>query len=147
MADTGAECFAHRSERHPERKRLAFGRWIPPEQGPLAAGDHRDDPGVCAAGGGGVDGYFDVFRIPLSQGGLFTDRDGASAPRVVVVNEGLAKQYWPAGGALGQRISIGKGVGPEFDEPPRELIGIVGDVRNQGLNSKPDPIMYIPVAS
>lgn len=91
-------------------------------------------------------GYFDVFRIPLMRGRLFTDRDDASAARVVVINEGLAKQYWPKGGALGQRISIGKGVGPEFTEPPREIIGIVGDVRDEGLGTKPDPIMYIPVA-
>ena len=66
--------------------------------------------------------------------------------RVVVINEGLAKQFWPKGDAVGQRISIGKGVGPEFDEPPREIIGIVGDVRNQGLGENPDPIMYVPVA-
>lgn len=91
-------------------------------------------------------GYFDVFRIPVMRGRLFTDRDDASAARVVVINEGLAKQYWPKGDALGQRISIGKGVGPEFTEPPREIIAIVGDVRDEGLGAKPDPIMYIPVA-
>jgi predicted permease len=91
-------------------------------------------------------GYFDVFRIPLLRGRLFTDRDDAAAGRVVVINEGLAKQYWPNGDAVGQRILIGKGVGPEFAEPAREIIGIVGDVRNQGLGSNPDPIMYVPVA-
>jgi len=91
-------------------------------------------------------GYFDVLRIPLLGGRLFTDRDDASAARVVVINEGLAKQYWPNGDAVGQRILIGKGVGPEFAEPAREIIGVVGDVRNQGLGSNPDPIMYVPVA-
>src|SRR6202035_443625 len=91
-------------------------------------------------------GYFDVFRIPLLRGRLFTDRDDAAAAHVVVINEGLAKQYWPNGDAVGQRIVIGKGVGPEFAEPAREIIGIVGDVRNQGLGNNPDPIMYVPVA-
>jgi putative ABC transport system permease protein len=91
-------------------------------------------------------GYFEVFRIPLLRGRLFTARDDAGAARVVVINEGLAKQFWPKGDAVGQRITIGKGVGPEFDEPPREIIGIVGDVRNQGLGENPDPIMYVPVA-
>jgi putative ABC transport system permease protein len=91
-------------------------------------------------------GYFDVFRIPLLRGRLFTDRDDASAGRVVVINEGLAKQFWPTGDAVGQRILIGKGVGPEFDEPPREIIGVVGDVRNQRLGNNPDPIMYVPVS-
>ncbi len=66
--------------------------------------------------------------------------------RVVVINEGLAKQYWPKGDAVGQRILIGKGVGPEFAEPAREIIGVVGDVRNDGLGSDPDPILYVPVA-
>jgi putative ABC transport system permease protein len=80
------------------------------------------------------------------RGRLFTHRDDAAAGPVVVINEGLAKQYWPNGDAVGQRILIGKGVGPEFAEPAREIIGIVGDVRNQGLGSNPDPIMYIPVA-
>jgi putative ABC transport system permease protein len=90
--------------------------------------------------------YFDVFRIPLLRGRLFTDRDDAAAGRVVVINEGLAKQFWPKGDAVGQRILIGKGVGPEFAEPTREIIGVVGDVRNQGLGNNPDPIMYVPVA-
>ena len=77
---------------------------------------------------------------------MFTDRDDANAPRVVVINEGLAKQFWPNSEPATQRITIGKGVGPEFEEPPREIIGIVADVRDQGLDNQPDPIMYIPVA-
>jgi putative ABC transport system permease protein len=90
--------------------------------------------------------YFDVFKIPLLRGRMFTDRDDGAAARVVLINEGLAKQFWPKSDAVGQRITIGKGVGPEFEEPPREIVGIVGDVRNGGLNNKPDPIMYVPVA-
>ncbi len=90
--------------------------------------------------------YFEVFKIPLIRGRMFTDRDDGNAPRVVLINEVLAKQFWPNSNPVGQRITIGKGVGPEFEEPPREIIGIVGDVRNQGLDNKPDPIMYIPVA-
>jgi ABC-type antimicrobial peptide transport system permease subunit len=43
-------------------------------------------------------------------------------------------------------MTIGKGVGPEFEEPPREIIGIVGDTREQGLDNKPNPSMYVPVA-
>src|SRR5437879_7281659 len=85
-------------------------------------------------------------KSPLIRGRMFTDRDDGSAPGVVLINEGLAKQFWPNSDPVGQRITIGKGVGPEFEEPPREIIGIVGDVRNQGLDNKPDPFMYIPVA-
>src|SRR5437879_4016785 len=79
-------------------------------------------------------------KSPLIRGRMFTDRDDGSAPGVVLINEGLAKQFWPNSDPVGQRITIGKGVGPEFEEPPREIIGIVGDVRNQGLDNKPDPI-------
>ena len=90
--------------------------------------------------------YFDVFRIPLISGRVFTDQDNGAADRVVVINQALAKEYWPKGDALGARISIGKGVGPEFDEPPRQIIGIVADVREGALSRPPDQIMYVPFA-
>ena len=90
--------------------------------------------------------YFDVFKIPLVRGRMFTDRDDQGAAGVVLISEGLAKQFWPNSDPVGQRITIGKGVGPEFEEPPREIIGIVGDTREQGLDNKPNPSMYVPVA-
>jgi putative ABC transport system permease protein len=90
--------------------------------------------------------YFDVFRIPLGTGRVFTDQDNGTADRVVVISEAMAKEYWPKGDALGARISIGKGVGPEFDEPPREIVGIVADVREGALSRPPDQILYVPYA-
>jgi putative ABC transport system permease protein len=90
--------------------------------------------------------YFDVFRIALVSGRAFTDQDNGAADRVVIINQALAKEYWPKGDALGARISIGKGVGPEFDEPPRQIIGIVADVRQGALSRPPDQIMYVPFA-
>ena len=68
---------------------------------------------------------------------MFTDRDDANAPRVVVINEGLAKQFWPNSEPAGQRITIAKGVGPEFEEPPREIIGIVADVGIRDWTTSP----------
>jgi putative ABC transport system permease protein len=101
-------------------------------------------------GGAGYDlvspEYFVVFRIPLLRGRMFTIRDNGAAPGVVLISEAMAKQFWPKGDAVGAQITIGKGVGPEFAEPPRQIIGIVGDARNGGLDSDPPPIMYIPVA-
>ena len=91
-------------------------------------------------------GYFDVFRISLVKGRVFTDQDNGAAERVVVINEAMAKKYWPKNDALGARITIGKGVGPEFEEPPRQIIGIVGDVRQSGLSQPSNPIMYVPIA-
>jgi putative ABC transport system permease protein len=90
--------------------------------------------------------YFDVFKIPLLRGRMFTNHDDGGAEPVVLINEGMAKKYWQDANPVGQRITIGKGVGPEFEEPAREIVGIVGDVRNGGLDNDPEPIMYIPVA-
>ena len=87
-----------------------------------------------------------MFRIPILRGRSFTDHDDAGATPVVLINEALAKQFWPKSDPLGARITIGKDAGPQFTEPPRQIIGVVGDVRDGGLNQKPFPIMYIPVA-
>jgi predicted permease len=91
-------------------------------------------------------GYFDVFRIPLLRGRDFTNRDSAGAGGVVIINQAMAKQFWPQGDPLSDQIVIGKGVGPAFREGPRQIVGIVGDVRDGGLNQEPQPAMYIPFA-
>ncbi len=102
-----------------------------------------------AHGGGGwltvSPGYFDVFRIPVKQGRAFTDRDTKGTPPVVIINEAMAKQFWPKGDPLKDRLAIGRGVMREFaDEPERQIVGVVGDVRDGGLNNDPRPTMYIP---
>jgi len=101
-------------------------------------------------GGAGYDivspEYFAVFQIPLIRGRMFTVHDSGGAPGVVLISETMAKKFWPKGDAVGVQITIGKGVGPEFAEPPRQIVGIVGDARNGGLDNEPFPIMYIPVA-
>jgi len=101
-------------------------------------------------GGAGWDpvspGFFSVYRIPLRRGRTFTDHDDAAAPGVVIINEAMAKQYWAKNDPVGAQITIGKGVGPEFKETPREIVGIVADIRDNGLNHDPGPIMYVPLA-
>ena len=89
-------------------------------------------------------GYFSVFKIPILQGRDFTPQDTTGAPGVVLINEAMAKQYWPNQNPIGQQIVIGKGVGPEFEEPARQIIGVVGDVRDGGLNRNPRPLMIVP---
>lgn len=91
-------------------------------------------------------GYFNVYRIPLLRGRTFTVQDTGSSEPVVIINEKLAKQYWPKGDDLGARITIAKGLGPQYAEGPREIIGVVGDVRDDGLNNDPPPTMYVPLS-
>ena len=103
-------------------------------------------------GGGGWQtvspGYFEVFKIPVLRGRSFNERDNAAgAPPVVVINQAMAKRFWPKGDPLNDKIWIGKGIMPELAaETPRQIIGIVGDVRDGALNRDPGPTMYIPNA-
>src|SRR5262245_20873303 len=90
--------------------------------------------------------YFDVFKIPILRGRAFTDQDSAGALPVAIINQAMAKQFWPTGDPLTDRIIIGRGVGPEFTDLPSQIVGVVGDNRDNGLNSNPGPTMYIPQA-
>jgi putative ABC transport system permease protein len=106
--------------------------------------------GPSHGGGGWITsspGFFDVYRIPIKRGRAFTERDTASSPPVVIINEAMARQYWPKSDPLNDRLAIGRGVMRELEgEPERQIIGIVGDVRDGGLNNQPAPRMYVPQA-
>jgi len=91
-------------------------------------------------------GYFSVFKIPILRGRDFTDKDSTGAPGVALINQAMAKQFWPKENPVGQQILIGKGVGPEFDEPARQIVGVVGDIHDGGLNRDPFPMMIVPQA-
>ena len=88
--------------------------------------------------------YFDVFHIRLVSGRFFNVRDSGASPWVAVINEAMAKRYWPKESAVGQRISIAKGPGV-FNEPPREIVGVASDVHDDGLNVDPGPKIYVPL--
>jgi len=90
--------------------------------------------------------FFDVFKVPVKRGRAFTQRDDAGAPGVVIINEAMAQRYWARENPLGQRITIGAGMGPDFAEPPCEIIGVVGDARDAGLNQDPVNEMFVPLA-
>ena len=90
-------------------------------------------------------GYFEVFQIPILRGRAFTDKDVGGSPGVVLINQTMAKKYWPKEDPVGQQIVIGKGVGKEFEEPARQIIGVVGDIHSEGLNQNPVPQMFVPV--
>ena len=77
---------------------------------------------------------------------MFTERDDGSAPGVVLINEAMAKEFWPKGDPVGERITIDKGRGPQYEEPPRQIIGVVANVRDAALGTNPEPMMYLPSA-
>ena len=86
--------------------------------------------------------YFDVMGIPLVRGRKFTERDREGAPEVVIVNETMARRYWPNEDPLGKRINLGN---PE-QSPWRTVVGVIGDVRRGGLDKEPYPQMHAPLA-
>ena len=92
-------------------------------------------------------GYFEVFKIPVIRGRTFTELDNESAPAVAIINQAMAKEYWKTGDPLNDRLVIGRGGMKEFaTEPDRQIIGIVADSRDDGLNQDPQPKMFVPQA-
>src|SRR2546423_7694177 len=84
-------------------------------------------------------GYFPAMGIPLIRGRLFEQRDGPDAPHAAVVSESLAKRYWPNEDAIGKQIQYGNMDG---DLHVLNIVGIVGDVRDNGLDRDPRPTIY-----
>lgn len=87
--------------------------------------------------------YFEAMGIPLRAGRFFGETDRADREPVVLVSDALARQYWPAGQAVGKRIKIW---GANASGPWRTVVGVVGDVRHRGLSEPETPTLYLPVA-
>jgi predicted permease len=82
--------------------------------------------------------YFSTMGIPLVAGRVFTEHDNAASAHVVVVNETLARKFWPNENPLGKRITM-RDWGPPLTG---EIIGVVGDVRTNGLDEEVGPMIY-----
>jgi predicted permease len=101
-------------------------------------------------------GYFDVFRIPLRAGRSLNEWDDRDSPPVAIANEAMAKGHsvelrwssttfpWRNGSPIGERITIGI-FSPNVDRT-REIVGVVGAVRDGGLNRDPLPLFYLPIS-
>jgi predicted permease len=85
-------------------------------------------------------GYLGSLRIPLKAGRDFSERDDAGAPAVAIISESMAKQFYRNENPLGQRIQMSNG------SKPAEIIGIVGDIRDDALEAKGRPAVYEPAA-
>ncbi|PWT96871.1 MAG: permease [Terriglobia bacterium] len=88
--------------------------------------------------------YFQVMHIPLRAGRVFTDLDRDNTTPVVIISDAMARRYWPNQDPLGQRILIGKGMGSRFADQPRVVAGVVGSVKEDGLDRTASAAMYIP---
>jgi putative ABC transport system permease protein len=91
-------------------------------------------------------GYLSVFRIPVLRGRDFTENDTATRPAVAMINEALARKYWPGQDPIGRQIVISRGLGPEMDESAPTIVGVTGDTHNAGLGRPPDPVVMVPIA-
>jgi putative ABC transport system permease protein len=83
-------------------------------------------------------GYFAIMRIPIVVGRDFDDRDASNTPWGVVVNEALARQFWPGVNPIGQSLTLD--LVP--DERPREVIGVARDARSSPYETAVQPAMY-----
>ena len=96
--------------------------------------------------------YFATMRIPLVQGRVWSDSEGAGTPHVAVVNQTMARERWPDESPIGRRVRM-----PDFITSPSpywraapgsdgwfEIIGVVGDTPNVGLHEPPAPSIYVP---
>jgi putative ABC transport system permease protein len=85
--------------------------------------------------------YFRTMRIRVLRGRPFTWGDDENSPEVAIVNEGMARRYWPVEDAIGKRLSI-----EVRDGKPvwRQIVGVVNDVKHDGLAASTRPQIYVP---
>ncbi|MGB2712950.1 MAG: ABC transporter permease [Vicinamibacterales bacterium] len=97
-------------------------------------------------------GYFSTMKIPLIRGRVWSDSESGGTPHVAVVNQTMARAWWPDESAIGRRVRM-----PDYVKPPNpfrlaapgsdgwfEIVGVVGDTPNVGLHEPPAPSIYVP---
>ncbi|HEX8143166.1 MAG TPA: ABC transporter permease, partial [Pyrinomonadaceae bacterium] len=88
-------------------------------------------------------GYFRTMSIPLLKGRAFDERDNNDAPPVVIINETFARRFFAGVDPIGKRLIIGADPRDNPNPPPHEIVGVVGDVRHQGLEREAGPEYYV----
>ncbi len=88
-------------------------------------------------------GFFKALGTPLLRGRFFSAEDGPDSPRVAIVNEAMARRLWPGRDPVGKRFRLGPG---DSDRLWFTVVGVVGDMRRQGLENEPIPQMFAPLA-
>jgi predicted permease len=115
--------------------------WVPttevflPERG----GSAKEDSVNVLANRVSAD-YFKTLNIPVFEGRAFTVRDDEAAPRVAVVNEMMAREYWPEQRVIGRHLRLERG------GPPVEIVGVVANSKYGSIGEEPRPCLYLPFA-
>ncbi|HEY1304645.1 MAG TPA: ABC transporter permease [Vicinamibacterales bacterium] len=86
-------------------------------------------------------GFFKTIRVPVKQGREFTSRDTRESAPVAIINESMARRYWPTENPIGQRVTVTIVPG----DPPREIVGVVGDTPSSRWDRSPAPGLYVPL--
>lgn len=89
--------------------------------------------------------YFETMKIPVLLGHDFTDRDTADSPPVAIIDEKVARHYWPNQNPIGKRISVDWETLPDHSKW-REIVGVVGEIKNEGLGTDAREQFYYPAA-
>ncbi len=85
-------------------------------------------------------GYFQAIKARLVEGRLLADSDGDGAPRVVVINQSMARHFWPHESAIGHRVDV------DFDKTWRTIVGVVADIKNAGIDQPAGTELFMPIA-
>lgn len=88
-------------------------------------------------------GFFRTMEAPLKEGRLFSEYDGRTAKHAAIINETFAKRFWPDQNPLGKRFQFGDG---RFSDPWVTVVGVIGDMRRNGLEKQPIPQVFLPMA-
>ncbi|HEV2322505.1 MAG TPA: ABC transporter permease, partial [Terracidiphilus sp.] len=94
-------------------------------------------------------GYFSTMGISILRGRAFQEGDFGSSASVALINETLARDWWPGQNPIGGRIIVGEFRGqkiPQILEPPREIIGVVADVKGMEIDRPAPPMVYVPAS-
>lgn len=86
--------------------------------------------------------YFRVLSIPVTKGRQFLDSDSSSAPTVAIINDTLRRRFFPNEDPIGKRLNLGSEAKPDFVQ----IVGVVGDVKYNGMAEEVQPAIYQPVA-
>ncbi len=138
--------FAERLSAIPGVQSVSFAGGLPPIRR-LDANDTQIEGFVARPGGPlqNIDFYqtagprfFETLGARLVEGRFLDDRDGEGAPQTVVINQTMARTYWPNQSAIGKRIR------PVFRDPWRTVVGVVGDIKNGGMEKRAGAEIFLP---